>query len=751
MEAGTSSGRMVSDEEMGSLLQETRPRVRKGKGGGRRIVSSNEEEESATYDDEPSWKEKQRGSHGKQARKRKNKEKVRNRRTKDDEQIDLTRDEGLHKEDVEETDERRRQEVGKDRIMRGAKIEAKYEYELKRMSSQEIKDHAIMLIEDVETVRLKMKNMQGGLSGILKDRLLGLRNVIECLIDKLEEKGDVTFFKTKNNELLAENKRLKKEGEKWEHERTQKDKEIESYREMYEDAENRYVDAEKRIRIKEKEKAENELAERYLGKDSVRKEKAGVSRMKIGSRSLEDKEDIENAEEDLRRKKVLEDQTWPVIRPHIQGISRILITPGRRKTPMDSALMEVDPVMVQETRELVSVPAERIPGMTDEPEKRKKNQISKEEEIEKLNRQIKILAEERKKLRESRTPQKGRPRVISNIQIVSPRGDVRDAVAQERQQEGEWTRVIGRRDNTRRADFERTGIGKRERSRSGTRQRRPPRTAVVAIRARNENVSYAEVLRKARQGISLGELRIETTKVKRGINGSLLIEIPGQEGSEKARVLTEKLKEKLDENEVMITRPTAMAEIKVTGLDESVTIEEMRETIAHYGGCTTEEVKTGNIRWMYNGLGIIWIRCPLAAAIKVEKEGKIRIGWTVAKVEVMAKRPLQCYRCWEFGHVRFSCKAKVDRKGHCFNCGNLGHSARECRSEVPRCVICDERGYPANHRIGSRFCRMSKTLERKEQPFGGNAIKDTEEKEIFKEKRIEGAEEEDRMECNDEL
>lgn len=51
---------------------------------------------------------------------------------KDDEQIDLTRDEGLDKEDVvEETDERRRQEVGKDRIMRGAKIEAKYEYELK--------------------------------------------------------------------------------------------------------------------------------------------------------------------------------------------------------------------------------------------------------------------------------------------------------------------------------------------------------------------------------------------------------------------------------------------------------------------------------------------------------------------------------------------------------------------------------------------------------------------------------------------
>lgn len=61
---------------------------------------------------------------------------------------------------------------------------------------------------------------------------------------------------------------------------------------------------------------------------------------------------------------------------------------------------------------MVSAPAERIPGMTDEHEKRKKNQISKEEEIEKLNRQIKILAEERKILRESRMPQKGKPRLL---------------------------------------------------------------------------------------------------------------------------------------------------------------------------------------------------------------------------------------------------------------------------------------------------------------------------------------------------
>lgn len=88
-----------------------------------------------------------------------------------------------------------------------------------------MKDYAIMLLDDAETVRLKSKAIQGGLSGILKDRILGLRNVIECLTDKLETQGDGTYYKTKNSELFTENKRLRKESEKWEHERKLKDKE----------------------------------------------------------------------------------------------------------------------------------------------------------------------------------------------------------------------------------------------------------------------------------------------------------------------------------------------------------------------------------------------------------------------------------------------------------------------------------------------------------------------------------------------
>lgn len=46
---------------------------------------------------------------------------------------------------------------------------------------------------------------------------------------------------------MFENKRLKKEAEKWKQERNMKDKKIETYRSMYEEADNKYVEAEKRI------------------------------------------------------------------------------------------------------------------------------------------------------------------------------------------------------------------------------------------------------------------------------------------------------------------------------------------------------------------------------------------------------------------------------------------------------------------------------------------------------------------------
>lgn len=106
---------------------------------------------------------------------------------------------------------------------------------------------------------------------------------------------------------------------------------------------------------------------------------------------------------------------------------------------------------------------------------------------------------------------------------------------------------------------------------------------------------------------------------------------------------------------------------------------------------------------MNNGLGMVWAQLPVAAAIKAADEERVRIGWTVARVELLKTRPLQCYRCWSFGHVQGMCRSVVDRRGACFRCGQQRHVASACGNPV-HCAICHDSGLEASHRLGGPQC-----------------------------------------------
>lgn len=61
-------------------------------------------------------------------------------------------------------------------------------------------------------------------------------------------------------------------------------------------------------------------------------------------------------------------------------------------------------------------------------------------------------------------------------------------------------------------------------------------------------------------------------------------------------------------------------------------------------------------RLLRSGLGVAWVQYPLNALDRLNL-GRIRIGWSSVRVESMGVRPTQCYRWWEFGHVRDSCRS----------------------------------------------------------------------------------------------
>jgi len=104
---------------------------------------------------------------------------------------------------------------------------------------------------------------------------------------------------------------------------------------------------------------------------------------------------------------------------------------------------------------------------------------------------------------------------------------------------------------------------------------------------------------------------------------------------------------------------------------------------------------------------VAWIQCPLAVAVKVANISKIKLGWSMARVELLEARPQQCYRCWEFGHNRNICTSKIDRSLMCFKCGQTGHPYKECKNELYY-VLCAQKGKEASHRIGYFKCKVDK-------------------------------------------
>lgn len=135
-------------------------------------------------------------------------------------------------------------------------------------------------------------------------------------------------------------------------------------------------------------------------------------------------------------------------------------------------------------------------------------------------------------------------------------------------------------------------------------RRRVPRSAVVSIRGIQEGFSYTDAMRKAKEGISLKDLGINNTRIKKAAGGSLLIEVPGPNGGVHADKLKNELIRVLGEAAV-VTRPVVRGDIRVIGVDESVTSKEVAMVMAEVGGCLAEEVTVSPMRPMKNGLYMV--------------------------------------------------------------------------------------------------------------------------------------------------
>lgn len=291
--------------------------------------------------------------------------------------------------------------------------------------------------------------------------------------------------------------------------------------------------------------------------------------------------------------------------------------------------------------------------------------------------------------------------VKSNIQIAPPRTEAEQPSVQEQIQpvkpnlEKEWTTVV-RKKKIKKVPQADKAIAKKER-------KRIPTTSVVSIKGISPEFSYADALKMARSKISLDKLEIKSPRIRKGMTGSTLIEIAGPDCAAKADKLALEIQRLLKE-EAHVTRPNIKGELRMFGLDESIDPEEIRDAVAKEGNCKAEDVKVGRIGRARSGAGVVWIQCPKSAAITIAEKKKVGIGWTMVRVELLQTRPIQCHRCWRYGHVKERCKSQKSYLGCCFKCGVHGHTVQQCRNKT-KCAVCAEIGMDYGHRMGSSNCK----------------------------------------------
>jgi len=269
---------------------------------------------------------------------------------------------------------------------------------------------------------------------------------------------------------------------------------------------------------------------------------------------------------------------------------------------------------------------------------------------------------------------------------------------------GGWWAGAGLTPSRARAPSTMDSTGTDRRAKVSTRRLgRKARSAVVLIKSLEGGVPNGEIMRRVREGISPKDFNINNVRFRDAVSGGVLLEILDSDTTpNKVDALAGAISSILSDC-ASVSRPIRKAEFRVKGFDHSTTAEELREIVAKAGGCCGTNVAVSEIRQLSSGHRAAWVSCPVAVARSIAEVGHLKVGWTSALVDFAQVKRQQCYRCWEYGHVRGTCKAAVDRAGRCFRCGEEGHKVEACKNGLT-CAVCKDKGLDSNHRVGSRQC-----------------------------------------------
>ena len=146
-------------------------------------------------------------------------------------------------------------------------------------------------------------------------------------------------------------------------------------------------------------------------------------------------------------------------------------------------------------------------------------------------------------------------------------------------------------------------------------------------------MSYADVINTARQRIPLAEIGVESLNMREAMTGAIVITVPGDRDRKKVSRLAKRLAKVLDPTTARVAASTRMEELRVVGIDISMTMEDLRQALALAAGCGGAEVQVGEIGASREGLGSAWIMFLVAGARKLAQAGKVILCWSTSRRE----------------------------------------------------------------------------------------------------------------------
>lgn len=486
------------------------------------------------------------------------------------------------------------------------------------MTASDITAQALEYTSHIEDIRTKSGKLQGGLSGELKKRILCIEEFIRALQAKAESAGDPGLLKHKINQLLEEIRKNKIEEEK-------RKREMEDLTEVIKDLkrENKNIREElRKIRddiSMEKDRYSPPKNDKYSPlkvPQSPAKKSHDAWKEDVQFREVHPWSNDERSRSREDHQKSRDEKDWPDdghpwsndTDPHEDpAMSR----PGASHedlpvTKKNRVKVEYKDIVMRPPIGRVSTP---IPILSQLKEER---QAIVEQQLATLTKRNRPVI-----------------KIIENRQLIPPRNE------REKKEEAEWTEVNrkGRKkSNTKDVAVQKTKTTKEKKDRPA--KRKIPKTAAISIKGKSENFSYAEALKKARTEISLEDMEINAPRIRKGMNGATIIEISSSDNGKKADELACKIQNIL-KKEAYVSKPKVRGEIKFTGLDESIAEEEISWMAALEGDCCPEDVRVNSIRTTRSDLRMAWIKCPVEAAIKIFKKGKVKLGWTIVRAELL--------------------------------------------------------------------------------------------------------------------